>query len=52
MHEPNATLLLAKAESKITPPVEVDLYGRDADGDFVGGEHGRHAPGGLASCSY
>jgi hypothetical protein len=34
VYEPNGTLLLAKAVRKITAPVEVDLRGSDAGGEF------------------
>jgi hypothetical protein len=45
LYEPNGTLVLAKAVRKITPPVEVDLRGSDAGGDFWEGSTG-DAPGG------
>jgi hypothetical protein len=37
LYEPNGTLLLANAVRKITQPVEVDLRGKDAGGDFWAG---------------
>lgn len=36
VHEPNGTLRLADAVRRVTKPVEVDLRGDNANGDFFG----------------
>jgi hypothetical protein len=38
VYEPNGALLAADTIRRITEPVEVDLRGRDADGDFWSGQ--------------
>jgi hypothetical protein len=37
LYEPDGTLVLAKVGRRITPPVEVDLRGSDANADFWSG---------------